>query len=165
MNISHLKSIYNYNYWANRKVWNSILQLSEDDFTHSENISNKTSDSIRDQCLHLISHEESSFRYISNPELEFTWVKFHLISRSEIHKQWKLTEQFVRNYLKNVSDEDLRRKLSYPLINNEYITINDILQDIFYQALGYRSQLVYCLYQLGVPKIDLDFSYFQIEQN
>ena len=45
---------YDYNYWAQRRVWECVLQLSDEDFRRDLHYS---VGSILDQCAHMIIAE------------------------------------------------------------------------------------------------------------
>jgi uncharacterized damage-inducible protein DinB len=34
MNAAELKTLFNYHYWANRQIWDCVLKLTDEQFTH-----------------------------------------------------------------------------------------------------------------------------------
>src|SRR5689334_19158338 len=54
MDRQHFVELYDYNYWAQRRVWDCVQQLSEEDVRKDLGYS---VGSILDQCAHMLSVE------------------------------------------------------------------------------------------------------------
>ncbi len=63
MNKTLFTSMYQYNYWAHRKVWGCVMELSEEDYRQPLDYS---IGSIESQVIHTMLVEESYFRFLTD---------------------------------------------------------------------------------------------------
>ncbi len=61
MNPDYFRTLFGYNFWADRKLWDCIMQLSEEQFTRDLEFSRG---SLRNQIIHVMGGPTFSQDYI-----------------------------------------------------------------------------------------------------
>ncbi len=155
MNITYLQQMYDYNYWANRQVWDCILALSDADFKKHLDYS---IGSIHIQITHLIAVESWWFKYLATDDIEFDEIE-NYPTRDAIRQHWDGVETMVRNYLANLTETELERTVRPPFWNEEYqaIKVWEAIMQVSYHSLDHRAQILAGLHSLGAPTVAQDF--------
>jgi uncharacterized damage-inducible protein DinB len=156
MEIDHLRTLYDYNYWAHDKVWGCIENLTDDQFIcdmgHSWG-------SVRGQVVHLMSGEWVWISRLSrgiSPTAHLTVEDFP--TRDKIKENWKTIETDVRGYLNQLDNEKLNQRLDYKNLgaHPQQTPIWQILCHLLNHGTDHRAQLMAMLHRLEAPTVEQD---------
>ena len=149
-----LTRLFDYHYWANRRLWCSISALSDEQFTQALS---DGSPSIRTQVVRMVSNENLWVNYLWHDEVEFLQA-FHVPTRASIRQEWDALEEETRDFLSVLSRAQLERQVEPPFLNTGVsMKVWECLLQITHQATSARAQLRLHLQRLGSPSLDHDF--------
>jgi uncharacterized damage-inducible protein DinB len=159
MNTTYIRTLYDYHYWANRRVWNCVLQITDEQY---EKPIGYSWGSIRDLTVHAMAAEIiwlSRFNGVSPANLT-TAAEYP--TRSELRAKWDEVERDFRAYLTALDDETLAKNFSYRRTNGDQLTapLWGILAHVANHGTNHRSEVLMLLGQIGAPTIDQDMSVY-----
>ena len=94
MTRDYFRRLYDYNAWADAKIWDIVLQLSDEQYTQDLAYSHG---SIRDQMTHIISTDHIYFSLLQGAPDILDGDSFP--DRASLRAQWDATEALIRSYL------------------------------------------------------------------
>ena len=159
MNIQDIQLIYNYNYWATRKILEASNKVTEDQFLAPAEF---PFGGLRGTLVHILDaeygwrglFESKSFNADLKPD-DFPTVK-------SIEERWHEEEQAMRAYLANLSDDDMESHLRYT--TDTGIERDRILWQCLYHVVNHgtqhRSEAAALLTDFGNSPGDIDFTVF-----
>lgn len=156
MNRDYFIELYDYTDWANRKVWDCVLQLSEDDFRKPLDYS---VGSIFEQCVHTMAVESWWLHFLYTGELHFISNLDDYPDRSSIRTKWDEVSATNRAYLLTLTDEELQRhvKPEFWDENEVAITVAQALCQVANHSTDHRAQILAMLHKLHAPTVGQDF--------
>src|SRR5688500_9438520 len=96
MNANAFRHFYDYHFAENRKLWDYVTQLSDEQFTQPVDYSHG---SVRDQIVHLMNVDDVWFSELQSIELLEELNPADLEDRNVLRAHWDSIEQKVRDYL------------------------------------------------------------------
>ncbi len=163
MDRQYFVELYDYNYWAQRRVWANVLQLSDEAFQQDLHYS---VGSIRDQCAHMLSVEHWWFVFLGTGELTFLNNQ-QLTTREAIRTQWDTTEALVRAYLDRLTPEELQHEVrpDFWTAERRPIRVYQALTQVANHSTDHRAQTLAGLHRLGAPTAGQDvLDYLVVQQ-
>lgn len=156
-----LQRLFDYHYWANRRLWRSVAPLSDEQFT--QKLSDGTL-SIRSQIVDMVSNENLWVNYLWHGEVEFLR-DCHLPTRDHIRLEWDALEEEIRDFIDELSLADLERQVEPPFLDSglSLSVWESLLQVVTHAAEG-RARTCLHLQQFGSSRIALDYFDFLAEQ-
>jgi uncharacterized damage-inducible protein DinB len=163
MNKADLQPMFDYHYWAHRRVWDCLMTLTDAQFEEDLRYS---IGSIRRQCVHTMFverfwldvvrgtvHEDRAD--VPKPE--------QLTTRELIRAAWDALEAETRDYLHSVSDDDLEAILHYdfPWCGAQSHPRWQALIYIVTHAVDHRAQMLAGIHRLGGETLMQDFIRFK----
>ncbi len=160
MRADEIRTLYNYDFWANGKVLEQAGLLSEEEYTAPAGLSFS---SIRGTLIHTLSTEwiwrkrveeaESPPRMISEGDLP---------TFQALTARWKEEEALWRDYLRAMTDQDLDRVVKYNNTKGRSFEnpLWQILTHVVNHGTQFRSEAAVALTRLGRSPGDLDFIAF-----
>src|SRR5688572_9337248 len=101
MNADAFRHFYNYHFAENRKIWNHVASLPQEQFTQVVGYSHG---SVRDQVIHFMDCEDTWFSELQSIEPR---PLMESDAREIIRAQWDKVEQRIRDYLAKLQDDIL----------------------------------------------------------
>ena len=159
MNIQDILTIYEYNYWANKRLLTASAKISEEQFLATATF---PFGGLRGTLVHILDaewgwrglFENNSFVADLNPN-DFPTV-------ISIEDRWREEEQAMRAYLAKLHDDDMGSHLRYA--TNTGIERDRILWHCLYHVVNHgtqhRSEAAALLTDFGNSPGDLDFTVF-----
>jgi uncharacterized damage-inducible protein DinB len=159
MNIQNIHLIYDYNYWANKRLLTASANVSQEQFLASGTF---PFGGLRGTLVHILDaefgwrglFENKSFNADLNPN-DFPTVK-------SIEERWREEEKAMRAYLAKLSDDDMESHLRYT--TDAGIERDRILWQCLYHVVNHgtqhRSEAAALLTDFGSSPGDLDFTVF-----
>lgn len=156
MEIDHLRTLFDYNYWAHAKVWECVETLTEEQFTsdlgHSWG-------SVRGLLVHLMSAEwvwVSRLAHGISPTAHLTVQDFP--TRDRIKSNWKSVEASVRGCLDRLDNDKLDQLLDYKNLSGhpQQTPVWQILYHLLNHGTDHRAQIMAMLNRLGAASVEQD---------
>lgn len=160
MNREYFVELYDYNEWANRRVWECAMQLSAEDFFKPLDYS---IGSIFIQLLHTMGVEFWWLNYLATGELVFLTeeeCQSYESDRAKFRARWD--EVIVKNraYLLSLTDKELQRQVKpehFEEENQRAITVAQALCQVANHSTDHRAQTLALLHTLDVQGVEQDF--------
>lgn len=151
----HARQLFDYNYWAHRRVWGCIEQLNNDEFMQPTNYS---VGSIHRQVFHTMAVEYWWFVFLKEDRLEFL-EESDYADRASIREKWDRVEAYARMYLAELTDQELQRMVKPAFWEDELpaITVAQALAQVLNHGTDHRAQTLAQLHRLGAPTVAQDY--------
>jgi len=161
MTVERFKKLFDYNIWANNRMWDCIMQLSDEQFSRPCDYS---VGSLHDQCVHQMSAEElwlSRIRdNISTGQLAQTQ---DYPTRQAIHKHWQGVNQQWVDYIHSLTEADLDASLAFVSVSYNTTFHNqrwEGLMQVLNHSTDHRAQILSLIYQVGGETIAQDWIFY-----
>jgi uncharacterized damage-inducible protein DinB len=163
MNKQDALRLFDYNFWADRKLWDFVLALSEEQFRHPSDYS---IGSVHQQVVHMMDAEAVWLARVKGAAPEI----FHDVAvfptRESIRTRWDQVEANWRAYLDSLPDGDLQGVAEYisRTDGKQYRTpLWESLMQIINHSTDHRSQILSLIHHLGGKTGPHDFIYYTWE--
>jgi uncharacterized damage-inducible protein DinB len=156
-----LINLFNYHYWANRRLWLSVSALSDQQFSQ---LQSDGGPSIKTQVVHMVANENLWVNYLWHNEVEFLQ-ESDFQTRSCIQHEWEALEEEILDFIDELTAATLEQLIEPDFLDEDQpMKVWQILLQIINQASDNRSQIRLCLDRLGSPLPTEDFSDFLVDQ-
>ena len=159
MNKDYFLELAQYNIWANQKMTDWLLQISEEQW--SQKLIGSF-ESIEATAIHTAGAEKVWFERLHNQAQPFLTLTFKG-NKSDLIEIWKNASENLKNYVSEIYDEDLEESFAYESIKGEDFSRvkYQAIAHVFNHSTYHRGQLVNYLRQVGFIEIDTtDLIYF-----
>src|SRR5262249_8757582 len=148
MTVKGLEELYDYGYWANRKLFQVISQLTPEQFTQSVAGSYG---SIRNTMVHAMSAEWGWLERCGGPERGPKLNPDDYPTVESVIEIWGKIESYEREFLSKLKDEDLARNVDYmnPRGEKRSLLLGELLQHAAAHSIHHRGQVALLLRMLG----------------
>ena len=161
MDANHFCDLFAYNFWANRKVWNCLMQLSDEQFNQELDYS---FGSLYWQILHVMIVEWWWFHFLAEGVLDFPKPE-DLPDRAAIRAKWDETEAYVNAYLARVTLAELEQRVRPDFWEGQGpIKAWQALYQVAHHSTDHRAQILAALHRLGAPTTEQDYLGYLAEQ-
>jgi uncharacterized damage-inducible protein DinB len=163
MNIKDITLIYDYNYWATKRLLTAAAKVSQEQFVASTAFPHG---SLRGTFVHMLD-AEYGWRILCQQGLEtkdMLETEFPNLDALEI--RWLEEEAAMRAYLGSLKDEDMTGLIRYTTpsgIKRERVLWH-CLYHVTNHSTQHRSEAAAILTELGHSPGDFDFSMFMLEK-
>jgi uncharacterized damage-inducible protein DinB len=163
MTVKDLEILYDYGHWANRKLFDVISQLPPEQFIEAVAGSNA---SIRDTLVHVVSVEAGWLDRCGGPKrgprlnpADFPTVESLTQARNRV-------EAHVREFLGNLTDEDLARNVEYvnDRAEKRSLPLGELMQHGANHGVHHRGQVALLLRLLGHTPGDFDILFYYADK-
>ena len=154
MNTTYFLDLYGYTFWANRRVWGCIEQISEQQF--SQELDHSLG-SLHAHCLHTMSVESWWIRFLATGTLAFL-AKENYPTRASIRAEWDNVEGYVMAYIASLTASKLEREVHPDFWEDDPpVKLWQALIQVANHSTDHRAQILAGLNQLGGPTVSQDF--------
>jgi len=164
MDADSIRMMFDYSYWAHRRVWHCIEQLTDEQFTRPFEYS---IGSVHAQVVHVMSAEEIWYFRLQGESPSAMRRPEELPTRAEIRRKWDVIERDFRRYLNTLHDADLWTMMSYRTTSGKPMRESraGILMHLVNHGTDHRAQILGLLHQLGAPTLEQDMILYLREQS
>ena len=160
--ISEILELYEFNRWANQRMLNAVMALSEEQFTRDLKSSFP---SVRETLVHLVGADWiwlSRWKGVS-PTQAPDW---NLATLDAIRAQWDEIERERMAYLEQLTPDALHEVLSYRTLKGDPFSnpLWQLLRHVVNHSSYHRGQITTMLRQLGAPTVTTDLILFYRER-
>jgi uncharacterized damage-inducible protein DinB len=161
MQTSDLLLLYDYNYWANRRILDTAARASEAQLGQAHNWG-----SVHDTLVHTLSAEwiwrmrcaegvspTAGLRHADLPTLE------------AVRLRWEAEEQAMRSFLAGLGDADLARIVEYKNTRGQpnAFPLGQLLVHIVNHGTQHRSEAAFVLTEFGHSPGEMDYLLYLIQ--
>lgn len=164
MSVQALKNLYDYGYWANRKLFAVIAQLAPEQFTQP--IAGSYG-SIRNTLVHMMSAEAGWLERCGGPSRGPRLNPDDFPTVLSVIKPWETLEANLRRFLGKLNDEDLVRDIEFSIDSPEQhsLPLGELMQHAAIHGIHHRGQLALLLRHLGHAPGDFDILFYYAEKS
>jgi uncharacterized damage-inducible protein DinB len=162
MQVTDLQRLYEYHYWANKKLFAVVAQLSPEQFTQSLAGSYG---SVRNTLVHILSAEWGWLDRCGGPERGERLNPEDYPTMESVVRAWTTVEGHMRGFLSGLEDEDLARDIEFAIggSHKQSIALGDLMQHAAVHAVHHRGQISLLLRTLGYVPGNFDVLFFAAE--
>ncbi|HEY2374979.1 MAG TPA: DinB family protein [Gemmatimonadaceae bacterium] len=162
MRVSDLERLYDFSYWANRKLFDVIAKLPEEQFT--QKVSGAYG-SIRNALVHVMSAEWGWLDRCGGQQRGPRLDPDDYPTAQSVIETWKRVEGYVRSFLPTLNDEDLERKVEFSIGGGpmRLVALGDLLHHSVIHAVHHRGQVALILRELGLTPGNFDLLIYCME--
>jgi uncharacterized damage-inducible protein DinB len=150
MTVKDLEDLFDYNYWANKKLFEVIFQLTPEQFIQTVDGSHG---SIRNTMVHMLSAEWGWLGRCGGIEsLQATWNKI---------------EMLLRKFLSSLQDSGLTRPVEFAIAGTEKQSrpIGELMHHAANHGVHHRGQVSLLLRLLGYNPDNFDLFLYHAEKH
>lgn len=162
MTVKDLERLYDYGYWANRKLFQVASQLTPEQFTQ---VVAGSYGSVRNTLVHVLSAEWGWLDRCGGPERGPALKPDDYPTVESLVKTWSTVEGYVREFLSNLKDEDLTRTVEFtnPRSEKRSGVLGALLQHGAIHGAHHRGQVALLLRLLGHPPGNFDVLFYDAD--
>ena len=163
MDRAYFVDLFEYTFWANRRVWGCAEGLDEEAYRQDLGYS---VGSLHEQFVHTLMVEHWWLHYLATGEVRFlAWEDFP--DRAAVRAQRDRTEAMIRAYLANLTPEELRREVrpAFWPEGRRPIAAYRALMQVANHSTDHRAQALAGVHRLGGATVGQDaLEYFFARQ-
>jgi len=156
MDKTYFMDLYDYNFWADRKLFDCVMALTEEQYRQEIDFS---SGPIAIHVLHTMGVEHWWIHFLKTGELDFFEDDLRL-PREEVRQKWDGVEREVRAYLETLTPEELERLVKPPFweAHREPVKVWQALLQVANHSTDHRSQAMAMMHtKFGAPTFEQDY--------
>ena len=162
MTVAELRRLYDYGYWANRKLFPVVAQLSEEQFTRT--VVPGGYGSIRNTLVHILSAEWGWLWRCGGAERGERLNPEDFPTLQSITDHWQQVELDLRRFLSVLTDADLDRVVEFTtLLGHGRGTLGALMHHGAIHAVHHRGQVAMMLRALGYTPGNFDVLLYDFE--
>ncbi len=164
MTVKDLQDLFDYSYWANRKLFEVILQLTPEQF--AQPLSGNHG-SIRNTMVHMLSAEWGWLDRCGGSKRGDPLEPNNFPTVESLVKSWKQVEGNMRSFLTARKDDDLARIVEFVIGGNHKrsMLLGELLQHAANHGVHHRGQVSLLLRLLGYNPENFDILIYYAEKH
>jgi uncharacterized damage-inducible protein DinB len=164
MTVKDLQALYDYSYWANRKIFGVASQLTPEQFTQSVAGSYG---SVRNTMVHILSAEWGWLDRCGGPQRGAQLKADDFPTLQSVMDTWTRVEADVRQFLSTLRDEDLERNVEFALGAGpkQSMPLGELMHHAAVHAVHHRGQVALLLRVLGCTPGNFDILIYYGEKH
>jgi uncharacterized damage-inducible protein DinB len=164
MTVKDLENLFDYGYWANRKLFEAMSQLMPEQFSQPVSGSHG---SIRNTMVHVLSAEWGWLSRCGGPDRGPPLNPIDFPTVASLADTWNRVELYLREFLSTLRDEDLARNVEFAIGGTEKrsMPVGELLQHAANHAVHHRGQVSLLLRLLGCNPDNFDLLFYYSEKH
>jgi len=163
MTLRDLQTLYDYNYWANAKLFELLSPLRPEDFVRAVAGSYG---SIRNTLVHMMSAEGGCLERCGGPQRGAPLKPEEFLLLGAIITYWTMQERKMRAFLSELNDVDLLRRFEFtvPLFSfTRVMSVGEVLHHAAIHSIHHRGQVMLLFRTLGGVPTNVDILFYYAE--
>ena len=155
MTVKDLEVLFDYGYWANKHILEVLAQLSAGQFTQTVAGSYG---SVRNTMVHMLSAEWGWLDRSGGPPRGAALIAPDYPTVASVIECWQQVEEYVREFLSRLRDEDLDRTVEFALDGEpkQTMRLGELLHHAANHGVHHRGQVALLLRSLGYAPGNFD---------
>jgi uncharacterized damage-inducible protein DinB len=164
MTVKDLETLFDYGYWANRKLFEAMSGLTDEQFTQTLPGSEG---SIRNTMVHVLSAEWGWVDRCGGPRRGARLDPADYPTAATLVETWTQVESAVREFLATLRDEDLARDVEFAIGGTEKrsMPLGELMHHAANHGVHHRGQVALRLRLLGYAPRDFDLLFYYVEEH
>jgi len=164
MTVKDLEELYDYGYWANKRLFEVLSQITLEDFTRQVDGSPA---SIRNLLVHSMSAEWGWLSKCGGPERSSRLEPNDYPTIESVIETWSKVENWVRAFLSTLRNQDLDRQIAFTTERGESrsLSLGSIMHHAANHSVHHRGQISLLLRMLGKPPGNIDILFYYALKN
>jgi uncharacterized damage-inducible protein DinB len=158
MRSADIRTLYDYNYWANEKLLNQAEHIPHDLFPTAE----LGYCNLRDTLYHIL--EAESIWLLRWKGIDPETVKFpeEFPTLAALRDRWNEEKRGIYNFIGTLTDADLDSTITYPVQDNQTFTriLWQVMVHVVNHGTQHRSEAAMVLTDMALSPGAMDFSIF-----
>ncbi len=157
MDKSAFIDLYDYNFWADRKLLDCVMALTEEQYRQDIDFS---SGPIFVHVVHTMGVEHWWIHFLKTGELDFFEEKDYRLPREALRPKWDDVEREVKSYLETLTPTELERLVKPPFWdeNRAPVRVWQALLQVANHSTDHRSQAMAMMHtKFGAPTFEQDY--------
>jgi uncharacterized damage-inducible protein DinB len=162
LNIQDIRLMYEYNFWANRRILGACTKLSQTQFSAP---STTSAESLRGALVHTLDAEYGWRMRFQHDQGSDILAETDFPTVEALQERWQVEENDMRVYLASLHDDELNSVLRYPIPEGERARVLwHCLYHVVNHGTQHRSEVAVILTEYGHSPGDMDFTVFLLER-
>ncbi len=159
MTVKDLEVLYDYGYWADAKLFEILLQLTDDQFTQP--IAGSYG-SVRNTLVHMLSAEWGWLDRCGGAKRGPALVATDYPTAVSLIDRWRIVEACAREFLASLRDEDLDRVIDFSFGDGPKSSrsVGELLHHAAIHGVHHRGQVALLLRVLGHVPSSTDILFY-----
>jgi uncharacterized damage-inducible protein DinB len=165
MTVKDLEDLFDYNYWANKKLFEVIFQLTPEQFIQTVDGSHG---SIRNTMVHMLSAEWGWLgRCGGIPDRGAPLNPADYPTVESLQATWNKIEMLLRKFLSSLQDSGLTRPVEFAIAGTEKQSrpIGELMHHAANHGVHHRGQVSLLLRLLGYNPDNFDLFLYHAEKH
>jgi len=164
MTVKDLERLYDYGYWANKKLLAVVSTLTPEQFT--ESVAGSYG-SVRNTLVHILSAEWGWLDRCGGQARGPALKADDFPSVESLVEAWMKVEGWVRAFLAELKDEELCRSVEYKNLRGETrsMALGELMQHGANHGVHHRGQVALLLRVLGQVPGNFDLLFYDADQH
>jgi uncharacterized damage-inducible protein DinB len=159
MTVKDLRTLFDYGYWADRKLFEVLSQLTTEQFIQPVGGSYG---SVRNTMVHILSAQWGWLDRCGGPTRGPALVGLDYPTAASLLDRWQQVEAFTREFLENLRDEDLDRVVEFAFRDGPRyaMRLGDLMHHAAIHGVHHRGQVALLLRSLGHVPGNFDILFY-----
>jgi uncharacterized damage-inducible protein DinB len=159
MTVKDLETLFDYSHWANRKLFDVLSQLTDEQFTQPVAGSYG---SVRNTLVHLLSAEWGWVDRCGGTPRGPALNANDYPTVEAVRQRSEQIQTHVREFLAGLRDEDLERPIAWAMGNGpQHVTrLGELMQHAVIHSVHHRGQVSLLLRMIGVAPGNFDALFY-----
>jgi uncharacterized damage-inducible protein DinB len=164
MTVKDLENLFDYGYWANRKLLEVMLQLTPEQFARPVSGNHG---SIRNTMVHVLSAEWGWLDRCGGRKRGAPLDPVNFPTVASLVDTWKQVAGWVREFLSTLRDEDLARNVEFTIGGTEKrsMPVGELLQHAANHGVHHRGQVSLLMRLHGYNPDNFDILLYYTEKH
>jgi uncharacterized damage-inducible protein DinB len=164
MSVKDVQVLYDYGYWANKKLFEVISRLTPEQFV--EPVAGSQA-SIRNTLVHVLSAEWGWLDRCGGHERGPRLNADDYLTVASLVEAWNKVEVYVRDFLFRLTDEDLAREIEVTVgvPERRMMQLGNLMQHAAIHGVHHRAQVAMLLRMLGHVPGNVDMLIYYSEKH
>jgi uncharacterized damage-inducible protein DinB len=164
MTVKDLENLFDYGFWANRKLLEVMSQQTPEQFTQPVSGSHGA---IRNTMVHVLSAEWGWLSGCGGPERGAPLNPTDFPTVASVVDTWNKVERWLREFLSTLRDEDLARNVEFVIGGSEKrsMPLGELLQHAANHGVHHRGQVSLLLRLQGYNPDNFDILFYYAEKH
>ena len=159
MTARDLETLFDYSYWANKKLFEVVAKLTPEQFTQQVTGSYG---SVRNTLVHIMSTEWGWLDRCGGTPRGPRLSAANFPTFTSVAEQWTRVEAYLREFLAALRDEDLEKTVEFAIGDGPLYSmkLGQMLHHAAVHGVHHRGQVALLLRSLGYVPGDFDILFY-----
>src|SRR5687767_1241956 len=162
MTVADVERLFAYSYWANKRLFQVVSQLTPEQF--AQTVAGSYG-SVRNTLVHVLSAEWGWLDRCGGPQRGAPLIPDDYPTFEALIETWSKVEAYMRDFLAKLTGADLDRVIDFtnPRGDKRSLTLGSLMQHSANHGVHHRGQVALLLRLLGYVPGNVDLLFYDFE--